>query len=89
MYELSAKCWVVLEDYGQAAFTLSKRSDAHSLRVASELMVKAQELGKAKALAFQAIDAFEKSEDKTGLEVLLQNATIDDVKEKVSSLLLK
>ena len=87
LYEMSAKCWLAIEEYGQAAFTLSKRSDGHSLRVAAELMKKAGEEGKAKVLALQAVDAFDKSSDQQGLELLMKNLDIEDVKEKASSLL--
>ena len=31
-FELAAKCWLKVGEFGQAAFSLSKRSDGHSLR---------------------------------------------------------
>ena len=87
-YELASKCWIAVEDFGQAAFTLSKRSDGHSLKVASNLLVKAGESIKAKTLALQAVDAFEKSGDTQALEQMLKETYIsEDVKQKIATVL--
>ena len=67
---------------------MSKRSDGHSLRVASNLLIKAGEIIKAKTLALQAVNAFEKAGDTQGLELMLkENDTADEVKQKVTSIL--
>ena len=87
-YELAAKCWLAVDEFGQAAFSLSKKSDGHSLRVASNLLIKAGEIIKAKTLALQAVDAFEKTGDTKGLELMLkENDIADEVKKKVVSIL--
>ena len=68
--------------------SLSKRSDGHSLRVASNLLIQAGEIIKAKTLALQAVDAFEKTGDTKGLELMLkENDIADEVKQKVVSIL--
>ena len=67
---------------------MSKRSDGHSLRVASNLLIKAGEIIKAKTLALQAVDAFEKTGDTKGLELMLkENNIADEVKQKAFSIL--
>ena len=68
--------------------SLSKRSDGHSLRVASNLLIKAGEIIKAKTLALQAVNVFEKTGDTKGLELMLkENDIADEVKQKVVSIL--
>ena len=67
---------------------MSKRSDGHSLRVASNLLIEAGEIIKAKTLALQSVDAFEKTGDTKGLELMLkENDIADEVKQKVVSIL--
>ena len=67
---------------------MSKRSDGHSLRVASNLLIKAGEIIKAKTLALQAVNVFEKTGDTKGLELMLkENDIADEVKQKVVSIL--
>ena len=57
-------------------------------RVASNLLIKAGEDIKAKTLAFQAVDAFEKSGDKEALELMLKEENIsEEVKQKILSVL--
>ena len=68
--------------------SLSKRSDGHSLRVASNLLIKAGKNIKAKTIALQAVNAFEKTGDTQGLELMLkENYIVDEVKQKVTSIL--
>ena len=77
-----------LSKWHDSHISLSKRSDGHSLRVASNLLIKAGEIIKAKTLALQAVDAFEKTGDKKGLELMLkENDIADEVKQKVVSIL--
>ena len=61
---------------------LAKRSDGHSLRVASEIMSKEGEYEQARVLAFQAIQSFEKSDDANGLAELFKNTHIDEIKQQ-------
>ena len=89
LYELASKCWLAAKEYGQAALSLSKRSDGHSLRVASELMIKAGENEKARVLAIQAVDAFEAKNDTDGMKVLYDKTSIEEVKQQISAKLEK
>ena len=64
------------------ALALAKRSDGHSLRVASEIMSKEGENEQARVLAFQAMQSFEKNDDANGLAELFKNTHIDEIKQQ-------
>ena len=77
-----------LSKWHDSLISLSKKSDGHSLRVASNLLIKAGEIIKAKTLALQAVNVFEKTGDTKGLELMLkENDIADEVKQKVVSIL--
>ena len=77
-----------LSKWHDSLISLSKKSDGHSLRVASNLLIKAGEIIKAKTLALQAVNVFEKTGDTKGLELMLkENDIADEVKQKVASIL--
>lgn len=70
-YETAAKCWFAIKDYSKAGQSLAKKSDGHTLRVAAQLLFKVDGEGeKAKILAQQALDIFEKEQDQKGLDLV-------------------
>ena len=81
-YGMEAKCWIAINELEKAGSALAKTGDGHSLRVASEMYSKNGDNEKARVLAFQAVEAFKMAGDKTGLEILLKNTVIEEVKTK-------
>ena len=79
---MEAKCWIAINELEKAGSALAKTGDGHSLRVASEMYSKNGDNEKARVLAFQAVEAFKMAGDKTGLEILLKNTVIEEVKTK-------
>merc|ERR1712062_296492 len=82
-YGMEAKCWIAMNELDKAGSALAKTGDAHSLRVASEMYSKNGDKEKARVLAFQAAEAFKTAGDMAGLEILLKNTEIEEVKTKV------